>query len=89
VISAKKVDKPLNALLIFPSAKNGEDYYQKIVEKIVEILPNLSVDWYAVPKKDVKEIQKFLDGKFEPKILKTVEGLAKKFTNTKNIKRKW
>jgi hypothetical protein len=84
----KKVDKPLNALLIFPSTRNGEDY-QKIVEKIVETLPNLSIDWYAFPKRDAEEVQKFLDSKFEPKILKTVERVAKRFVKTKNIKRKW
>jgi hypothetical protein len=49
----------------------------------------LSIDWYAFPKKDAEEIQKLLDGKFEPKILKTVEKVAKKFAKTKNIKRKW
>lgn len=87
MINVKKVDKPLNALLIFPSAKNGEDY-QKIVEEIVETLPNLSIDWYAFPKKDAEEIQKLLDGKFEPKMLKTMERIAKRFVKTKNIKRK-
>ena len=83
----EKTNKFDKVLLVFQSINKDTKYYNKIVNEMKKRFPNLDLSWYILQKNDFDEIQKSLDKKFEPEILKTMDNFVKNFVNIRNVRR--
>jgi hypothetical protein len=83
----EKTNKFDKVLLVFQSINKDIKYYNKIVNEMKKRFPNLDLSWYILQKNDFDEIQKSLDKKFEPEILKTMDNFVKNFVNIRNVRR--
>ena len=79
----KKLNKATDMVVIFPLKKGMEwEDYERISDKMCGLFPNLSVAWYVVREKQMKNIQKTLEKKFKFGLSeKEIEILTKKLAS--------
>jgi tRNA C32,U32 (ribose-2'-O)-methylase TrmJ len=88
----KKPNKATDMVVIFPLKKGMErEDYERMCDKICELFPSSSVVWYAIPEKQMNNIQKMLEKKFGFGLSKKeINILMERFSSKKrkNLKKK-